>query len=88
MLYSCYMMSPQELWFNWAEMLHKKELTTLVAWWLEAAGPLNFFGAQLLLIGQPFLPETRQNQVQALVEILENHEKSHLFVSYLRGFNP
>lgn len=52
---------------------------------LEAAGPLTWFAAQLVYLGQPLLDGSQHGgQWQALAGLLENQEESRSFASFLR----
>jgi hypothetical protein len=84
----CYtdsMQPDRAYWPEWAQTLQRWGLGEFVAALLEAAGPLNFFLAQAVYIGQPFLrgalPDDR---LQALSELFEDQEESRSFAHYLR----
>ena len=61
----------------------------MVAAFLEAIGPLNLLGAQIIYVGQPLLdlvlPESHLN---ALADLLENPEETRAFTKFLRQNNP
>ena len=72
-------------WPIWIDVLRKQGLTDLVAWVLEAAGPLNFLGAQILYIGQPFVSFPTGQSMQALANLLEQEDEAGAFVAFLKG---
>ena len=67
------------------DALRRQGLAGLTAWVLEAAGPLNLLGAQLLYIGQPFLPASGGNGLRALAQMLEQDEEVRAFTALLKG---
>jgi hypothetical protein len=72
-------------WPAWADFLRQRGLEGLVAWLLEAAGPLTILGAQALHFGEPFLrPAIPVNQLEELAHLLEETDEGQAFVSYLR----
>lgn len=72
-------------WLGWSEHLRQHGLDGLVAWLLEAAGPLTVVGAQLVYFTSPLLrPAMSSSQVSDLAELLENPAESHLFAAFLR----
>ncbi|HBY07873.1 MAG TPA: hypothetical protein DEH22_08865 [Chloroflexi bacterium] len=75
----------KQIWQTWADTLNRWGLKTLTATFLEALGPLNLFGAQIVYLGQPllnsFLPESHLN---ALAELLENPQTTQAFIAVLR----
>jgi hypothetical protein len=75
----------RSVWSGWAEFLHRHELENLVAWALEASGPLAMLGAQALYIGGPLLrPALTDLQRDALAGLLEDPEEILAFTAYLR----
>jgi hypothetical protein len=53
-------------WQTWSTVLHRYGLENFVAWALEAAGPLNVIGAQMLYFGSPLLrPAFDEGQIEA-----------------------
>ena len=80
------MNSNQNFWQTWAEALQRWGLDNLVATLLEATGPLNFLGAQLVYLGQPaikqFFPLEHST---ALAGMLEDPESVREFSAYLRN---
>jgi len=76
-------------WPNWAGFLRHHRLESLVAWILEAAGPLTVFGAQALYLGGPLLRSAFSNgQINALAGLLEDHRETLAFAAFLRGEMP
>jgi len=72
-------------WLGWAEFLRRHGLEDLVAWALEAAGPLTLLGAQALYIGGPLLrPAMTDTQRDALVGLLEDRDEALAFTAFLR----
>ena len=57
----------------------------LVAYLLEAAGPLSIVAAQLIYIGQPiFRGVVPERQLVALTGLLEDDAQRDAFVNYIR----
>ena len=77
--------SPRTYWSQWTESLHRMGLDGFAAWFLEAAGPLNVIGAQLLYIGQPFAPSQAGDGIRALASLLEQEEEARAFAALLKG---
>ena len=72
-------------WQGWAEHLHRFGLENLVAWVLEAAGPLTVLGAQALYLGSPLLPPgLTDKQLNALAGLLEDRDETLAFTAFLR----
>jgi hypothetical protein len=84
----CYtemMQSNRSKWPEWARTLQRWGLGDVVAYTLEAAGPLTVFGAQLLYVGQPFLRSALPDgHFSALAGLLEDSSESKIFAAYLR----
>jgi hypothetical protein len=73
------------VWEEWAERLRSWRVEEVVATLLEAIGPLNFIGAQLLYFGQPLLRGfVSDGRLEALAEILEEDKNLTLFIAILR----
>jgi hypothetical protein len=72
-------------WPGWAEFLHRYGMEKLVAWALEAGGPLTVLGAQALYIGGPLLrPALTDMQRNALAGLLEDRDEALAFTAFLR----
>ena len=78
-------MQSQTAWSQWAESLRRLKMDGLVAWFLEAGGPLTLLGAQAVYMSQPFLGGKRWD---ALAHMLEEEEEARAFARYLRGESP
>ena len=80
----CYtlLMQSQTAWSHWAEALHRLKLDGMVAWLLEAGGPLTVLGAQAVYMSQPFVGG---KQLNALAQMLEEEAETQAFARYLRG---
>jgi len=76
---------PRAYWPIWMETLRRQGLAELAAWALEAAGPLNFLGAQMLYIGQPFVPASTGQGLRALAHMLEQEDEARVFAALLKG---
>ncbi len=77
--------SSRAYWPVWTDFLRKQGLTGLAAWLLEASGPLNLLGAQLLYLGQPFIPASAVQGLRALADLLEQEDEAKAFVGLLKG---
>ena len=75
----------QYIWKDWADTIHRWGVGNLLATLLDATGPLNSIGAQVIYLGQPvlntILPE---DQVNAFANLLEDPEETRAFTSLLR----
>lgn len=72
-------------WNRWAQLLQRFGLQQAAAVFLEAAGPLTWFTAQVVYLGQPFLDGSQpEGQWQALARLLENQTESRSFATFLR----
>ena len=79
------MMSQQELLSRWADLLHGWGIHQVAAALLEAAGPLNIIGAQLVYIGQPVLNGfLDKNSLSSLAWMLEERSQTKNFIQLLR----
>ena len=75
----------RKIWQQWAARLQNLGLDEVVATVLEATGPLNFVGAQLVYVGQPVLRGLiSTHSLHALANILEDRQNTQDFVRYLR----
>ena len=73
------------VWPGWANFLRRHGLENLVAWALEAAGPLTVLGAQVLYFGGPLLrPALTDLQRDALAGMLEDRDEAMAFTAFLR----
>jgi hypothetical protein len=72
-------------WPIWTDILRRQGLADLVALALDAAGPLNILGAQVLYIGQPFVPSSASQGWSALVHLLEQEDEAQAFAAMLKG---
>ena len=78
-------METQTYWPGWAYFLHRLGIQQPAAAVLETAGPLVWFAAQLVYLGQPFLDRSSQGgQWQALARLLEDQRESRSFAAFLR----
>ena len=77
--------SSRAYWPIWTDFLRRQGLTELAAWFLEASGPLNVLGAQLLYLGQPFAPASANQGLRALADLLEQEEEARNFIALLKG---
>jgi hypothetical protein len=77
--------TPRAYWPVWMDSLRKMGLTDLVIWFLEAAGPLNVVGAQIIYLGQPFIPASSNQSVRALAHLLEQEDEARAFAAQLKG---
>ena len=77
--------SSRAYWPIWTDFLRRQGLTELAAWFLEASGPLNVLGAQLLYLGQPFVPASANQGLRALADLLEQEEEARNFIALLKG---
>lgn len=73
---------PSPYWSDWAANLRKNRLNLWLALLLDAAGPVNVVGAQLIHIAAPFLGNPAQTQ--SLANLLENDEETRAFIKILR----
>ena len=72
-------------WPEWTETLRRMGMDGYVAWLLEAAGPLNVIGAQLLYLSQPFVASQKSDQFTALANLLEQEGEARAFAAHLKG---
>ncbi len=83
------MEAEQQIWQAWVNTLRRHGLGSVVAFLLEAGGPLNMIVAQLVYLGQPLLGSSNHSgQFQALAHLLEDAEQTQFFVTYLREGTP
>ncbi len=82
-------MRNQENWEKWIKTLYKLRLQNLTATILEALGPMNILGAQLVYLTQPVLSSfITDDQSQEFAKILEDPSETALFIKALRSFEP
>ena len=82
-------MKIQENREKWIETLYKLRLQNLTATFLEALGPLNLLGAQLVYLSQPVLsPIFSKDQSQDIARILEDPLETASFIKALRAYEP
>ena len=74
-------MQSNTAWLQWADSLRRYKLDGLVAWFLEAGGPLTVIGAQLMYLTQPFLGGIES---KAIAQLLEEEEETQRFLHYVR----
>ena len=74
---------------NWIKTLHKLRLHNLTATFLEASGPINLLGAQLVYLTQPVLsPFVSVEQSRDFAKILEDPSETAIFIQALRTYEP
>ena len=74
---------------KWIQALYKLRLQHFAAAFLEALGPINLLGAQLVYLSQPILsPFVPQEQSQDFASILEDPSETEIFVRALREYQP
>lgn len=79
------MIGNQHIWKAWADILHRWGAEEVLATLLDATGPLNFLGAQMIYLGQPILNAVLpEDHVSAFANILDDPEETRAFTSYLR----
>jgi hypothetical protein len=82
-------MEIQENRKKWIESLYKLRLQNLTATFLEALGPMNLLGAQLVYLSQPVLSSfISKDQSQDIARILEDPSETELFIEALRNYEP
>ena len=79
------MYSSRTYWSAWMNSLHRLRLEGFAAWLLEAGGPFNVLGAQLLYIGQPFFSTSTSDNIHALANLLEQEDEYRAFIALLKG---
>lgn len=83
--YTVSMVTNQHMWRSWAERLRRWGLSDWAASFLEASGPMTWFGAQAVYIGQPVLRMVFSDaNLIALAGLLENPEQVQAFSKFLR----
>ena len=70
-------------WPEWIDSLRSLGLDGFAAWLLEAGGPINIIGAQLLYVGQPFVASQANDGLRALANLLEHEDEARAFAAQL-----
>jgi hypothetical protein len=70
-------------WPEWIKSLRRRGLDGFAAWLLEAGGPINVVGAQLLYISQPFIAFQANADIRALANLLEEEDEARAFTALL-----
>ncbi len=82
-------MKIQENREKWIKTLYKLRLQNLTATFLEALGPMNLLGAQLVYLTQPVLSTfISKDHSQDFAKILEDPSETALFIEALRNYEP
>ena len=82
-------MKIQENREKWIQALYKLRLQNFAAAFLEALGPVNLLGAQLVYLSQPILsPFISQDKSQDFARILEDPSETEIFIKALRDYRP
>ncbi len=89
MCYTLTVYGNNQIWHMWVRNLHRWGIQDMVASILEIAGPVNFIGAQVIYLCQPFLKQSISDQkIDALAGIFEDPAQTQLFISSLREAEP
>lgn len=72
-------------WPIWVDSLRRQGAADLVAWLLDAAGPLSILGAQALYLSQPFFSPSSMQGMRALANLLEQEDEARDFSALLKG---
>jgi hypothetical protein len=79
------MNTDQHIWRVWASFLQRWGVEDMLVALLEAAGPLNILGAQVVYLGQPLMGRALpKDHLDALSRVLEDTSQMRAFVAYLR----
>jgi hypothetical protein len=85
----CYtdtMHEDEAFWPAWAQFLHEKGVTDIIASLLEGGTPLRIIASQLMYAGIPFLgTSSTASQWRAFATMLEDPARTASFISFLRG---
>jgi hypothetical protein len=74
---------------KWLKTLYDLRLHHLTAAILEALGPLNILGAQLVYLTRPISsPFIAEDQASGLARILEDPSETAAFIMALRDYEP
>ncbi|KPK19703.1 MAG: hypothetical protein AMK69_23970 [Nitrospira bacterium SG8_3] len=75
-----------QIWQIWIKRLKQWGMHEFAASILEAAGPINLVGAQLVYVSQPLLDGIfPTDHLSALAGLLEEPDQTKAFVRILRG---
>ena len=75
----------RQIWQVWADTLYRWGIKDIVATFLEATGPLNLLGAQVVYLGQPFLNQVLpEGHLDILAQVLEDPQATQAFVRFLK----
>lgn len=73
------------IWQSWANRLQQLGLHQVTEAVLQATGPINLVGAQMVYLGQPLLNTlVDDTKLTALAKLLEDSEQTEAFLSYLQ----
>lgn len=72
-------------WPVWIDFLRRLGLEGFAVWLLEGGGPVAVLGAQVLYLGQPFVPPSASVGMRALADLLEQEDESQAFTALLKG---
>lgn len=76
----------EQIWKIWIRHLKQWGMQEFAASVLEAAGPINLVGAQLVYVSQPLLDGIfPADHLRAFAGLLEEPEQTEAFVKTLRG---
>ena len=79
------MNSQRANWPEWIAALRRRGLDGFAALLLEAGGPINIIGAQMLYIGEPFASPQASAGIHALANLLEEEDEARAFAALLKG---
>jgi hypothetical protein len=83
--YTLLMHDSKQIWQDWARILQRWGLQDIVASLLEAFGPLNLLGAQVVYLGQPLLGQLgATDYLEELAHMLEDRADTQAFINLLR----
>ena len=82
-------MKIQENREKWIQALYNLRLQNFALAFLEASGPINLLGAQLVYLSQPILsPFISREHSQDFARILEDPSETEIFIRALRDYQP
>jgi hypothetical protein len=74
---------------KWIKKLSEMRLLNLTATILEALGPINVLGAQLVYLAQPMIsPYLTDDHSHEIASILENPSETAKFIKLLKEYHP